>query len=153
MVTTQEFVTLFSTLEQAISQVIEGKPEAIRRVLTAFFAGGHVLLEDLPGVGKTRLAQTLARALDAVCHRIQFTPDMLPNDIIGVSIYNDGERAFQFMPGPVFANENLCAVRKCAVQKGFATCGDCKKMEECPTLGLITANHPDALKNLKKELP
>ncbi|MBP5301101.1 MAG: MoxR family ATPase [Victivallales bacterium] len=104
MITAQEFVTLFSTLEQAISQVIEGKPEAIRRVLTAFFAGGHVLLEDLPGVGKTRLAQTLARALDAVCHRIQFTPDMLPNDIIGVSVYNDGERAFQFMPGPVFAN-------------------------------------------------
>lgn len=104
MLTIQDFVLLFSTLEQSISQVIEGKSEAIQRVLTALFAGGHVLLEDLPGVGKTRLAQTLARTLAATCRRIQFTPDMLPNDIIGVSIYNDGERAFQFMPGPVFAN-------------------------------------------------
>ena len=100
----QEFVSLFNTLEQSISQVIEGKSEVIRRVLTTLFAEGHLLLEDLPGVGKTRLAQALARTMDATCRRIQFTPDMLPNDIIGVSIYNDGERSFQFMPGPVFAN-------------------------------------------------
>ena len=104
MPTVQEFVSLFNTLEQSISQVIEGKSEVIRRVLTTLFAEGHLLLEDLPGVGKTRLAQALARTMDATCRRIQFTPDMLPNDIIGVSIYNDGERSFQFMPGPVFAN-------------------------------------------------
>ena len=104
MLTIQDFALLFNNLEQSISQVIEGKSEVIRRVLTALFAEGHVLLEDLPGVGKTRLAQTLARTLDATCRRIQFTPDLLPTDIIGVSIYNDSERAFQFMPGPVFAN-------------------------------------------------
>ena len=104
MPTVLEFVSLFNTLEQSISQVIEGKSEVIRRVLTTLFAEGHLLLEDLPGVGKTRLAQALARTMDATCRRIQFTPDMLPNDIIGVSIYNDGERSFQFMPGPVFAN-------------------------------------------------
>ena len=91
-------------LERAVGQVVRGKDEVIRLAVVSLLAGGHVLIEDVPGVGKTTLAQTLARALGLAFQRIQFTSDLLPSDIIGVSIFNQKTQDFQFMPGPVFAN-------------------------------------------------
>ncbi len=88
----------------AMEAVIEGKPEAIRLALTVLLAEGHLLIEDVPGVGKTMLAKSLARAIDGVFQRIQFTPDLLPSDITGVSAFNQERRDFEFKPGPVFAN-------------------------------------------------
>jgi MoxR-like ATPase len=87
-----------------IEQVIEGKHNAIRVGLTVLLAEGHLLIEDVPGVGKTKFAKALARSIDCSVRRIQFTPDLLPSDITGVSVYNAEERDFEFKPGPVFAN-------------------------------------------------
>ncbi|HEY7857822.1 MAG TPA: MoxR family ATPase [Candidatus Nanopelagicales bacterium] len=91
-------------IRAAIETVIEGKPEVIQTALTVLLAEGHLLIEDVPGVGKTQLAKTLARALDCSVRRIQFTPDLLPGDVTGVSIFNQETRSFEFRPGAVFAN-------------------------------------------------
>ncbi|MDQ3755936.1 MAG: MoxR family ATPase [Acidobacteriota bacterium] len=91
-------------LQAAIETVIKGKTEAVRLCLVGLLAGGHLLVEDVPGVGKTTLAQALARALDCEFQRIQFTSDLLPSDVIGLSIFNERTGAFEFRPGPVFAN-------------------------------------------------
>ncbi|HEX8748570.1 MAG TPA: MoxR family ATPase [Pyrinomonadaceae bacterium] len=91
-------------LQSAIESVIKGKPEAVRLVVVTLIAGGHLLVEDVPGVGKTTLAQALARALDCSFQRIQFTSDLLPSDVIGLSIYNQHSGVFEWKPGPVFAN-------------------------------------------------
>ncbi|NKX49594.1 AAA domain-containing protein, partial [Arthrobacter deserti] len=88
----------------AINTVIDGKADAARLALTVLLAQGHLLLEDVPGVGKTMLAKTLARTIDCSVHRIQFTPDLLPSDVTGVSVYNQDKHVFEFRPGPVFAN-------------------------------------------------
>jgi MoxR-like ATPase len=88
----------------AVESVIEGKAEAVRLALTVLLAEGHVLIEDVPGVGKTMLAKALARSTDCSVRRIQFTPDLLPSDVTGVSAYNQERREFEFKPGPVFAN-------------------------------------------------
>jgi len=87
-----------------IELVIEGKADTIRLGLTVLLAEGHLLIEDVPGVGKTKFAKALARSIDCTVRRIQFTPDLLPSDITGVSIYNTESRDFEFKPGPVFAN-------------------------------------------------
>jgi MoxR-like ATPase len=89
---------------KAIEAVIEGKREAIQLTLAVLLAEGHLLIEDVPGVGKTMLAKALARAIDGSVRRVQFTPDLLPSDITGVSAYNQERREFEFKPGPVFAN-------------------------------------------------
>jgi MoxR-like ATPase len=91
-------------VSSAVESVIEGKAGAIRLALTVLLAEGHVLIEDVPGVGKTMLAKALARSTDGSVRRIQFTPDLLPSDITGVSAYNQERREFEFKPGPVFAN-------------------------------------------------
>jgi len=88
----------------AIESVIEGKRDAIQLTLAVLLAEGHLLIEDVPGVGKTMLAKALARAIDGSVRRVQFTPDLLPSDITGVSAYNQERREFEFKPGPVFAN-------------------------------------------------
>ena len=88
----------------AIETVIEGKRDAIQLTLAVLLAEGHLLIEDVPGVGKTMLAKALARAIDGTVRRVQFTPDLLPSDITGVSAYNQERREFEFKPGPVFAN-------------------------------------------------
>lgn len=91
-------------LDERVNSVIKGKRRAVRLAISALLARGHLLIEDVPGVGKTTLAFTLARAINCSFHRIQFTSDMLPSDIIGVSIYNPESHKFEFKPGPVFAN-------------------------------------------------
>ena len=87
-----------------IEKVIHGQSGTIRKLLAALFCGGHVLLEDVPGTGKTTLAKAIARSLDVGYHRIQFTPDLLPTDILGVSIFDPRSQQFNFHPGPVFTN-------------------------------------------------
>ena len=91
-------------LQKAIEGVIRGKAEAVRLAIVTLLAGGHLLVEDVPGVGKTTLAQALARALDCSFQRIQFTSDLLPSDVIGLSIYNQHASLFEWKPGPIFAN-------------------------------------------------
>ncbi len=88
----------------AMESVISGKPDLVRLTVAVFLAEGHLLLEDVPGVGKTTLAKSLAKAIDCSVGRIQFTPDLLPSDLTGVSIYRQAQHEFEFRPGPVFAN-------------------------------------------------
>ncbi len=105
-----ETLGLDSLLEAAgriranIERVIEGKPEVVRLALVVMLAEGHLLIEDVPGVGKTMLAKALARSVDCSVRRIQFTPDLLPSDVTGVSVYDLESREFEFKPGAVFAN-------------------------------------------------
>ncbi|MFC4533081.1 AAA family ATPase [Sphaerisporangium dianthi] len=87
-----------------VEQLLLGKTEAIRLALSCLLAGGHLLIEDLPGTGKTSLAKALAASIGGTSQRIQFTPDLLPTDITGVSVWDPDRRAFEFRPGPVFAN-------------------------------------------------
>lgn len=91
-------------LAKAMNSVIEGKPDVVRTAITVLLAEGHLLLEDVPGVGKTMLAKTLARSIDCSVRRVQFTPDLLPSDITGVSVFNQDVRDFEFRPGAIFAN-------------------------------------------------
>ena len=102
--TRQAFRAASERILSAINTVIDGKSEAAKLALTVLLAQGHLLLEDVPGVGKTLLAKTLARTIDCSVSRIQFTPDLLPSDVTGVSIYNQSSRQFEFRPGAVFAN-------------------------------------------------
>ncbi len=91
-------------LEAALGQAIRGKAEVIRLSLVCLLAKGHLLIEDVPGVGKTTLGAALARSVDCEFHRLQFTSDMLPSDVLGVTIYNAHTREFEFKPGPIFTN-------------------------------------------------
>ncbi len=87
-----------------VEQVVEGKPDVVRLTLVVLLAEGHLLIEDVPGVGKTMLAKALARSVDASVRRIQFTPDLLPSDVTGVSVFDQERRDFEFKPGAIFAN-------------------------------------------------
>jgi len=102
--TLDELVRVAHGVGRAVESVIEGKSDAIRLALIVLLAEGHLLIEDVPGVGKTMLAKALARSTGCSVRRIQFTPDLLPSDITGVSAYNQERREFEFKPGPVFAN-------------------------------------------------
>lgn len=95
---------IYQRIHNNISQVMKGQSAAIKKLLAAFASGGHVLLEDYPGTGKTTLAKALAFSFNATFKRIQFTPDLLPSDILGVSIFAQNDRAFHFHEGPIFAN-------------------------------------------------
>ncbi len=100
----EEVATKLSRLIENVASVVLGKPRAIELAIVALLAEGHVLIEDVPGVGKTLLARALAASIDCSFRRIQFTPDLLPSDILGSSIYNAGSGEFIFKPGPIFAN-------------------------------------------------
>src|ERR1700726_3874768 len=101
-----EFRSAYHRVKSEIGKVIVGHDEIVHGVLTCLFIGGHALLEGVPGLGKTMLVRTLAQALDLDFNRIQFTPDLMPSDVIGTNIINEtpeGRRAFSFQPGPIFA--------------------------------------------------
>ncbi|MCW8130932.1 MAG: MoxR family ATPase [Planctomycetota bacterium] len=99
-----DFAAAVKKIEENLGRVIRGKAEGIRLLMISFLAGGHTLLEDVPGTGKTTLAKSLARSIDGVFRRVQFTPDLLPADITGSTFYNPKEGQFEFREGPVFAN-------------------------------------------------
>src|SRR5690606_26736907 len=103
-ITAEEFAQQTSQIIASISSVIDGKTEAVRSALTCLFAEGHLLIEDVPGVGKTMLARALAASVDATVRRIQFTPDLLPGDVTGVAVYDPVAREFEFKRGAVFAH-------------------------------------------------
>src|SRR5579872_4822205 len=104
MIASQVSSSKISDLEMSLSSVIRGKPEAVRLSLVCLLARGHLLIEDVPGVGKTTLAHALARSVQCNFHRLQFTSDMLPSDVLGVTIYNAHSQEFEFKPGPIFTN-------------------------------------------------
>jgi MoxR-like ATPase len=135
----------------SINTVIDGKSEAAKLALTVLLAQGHLLLEDVPGVGKTLLAKTLARTIDCSVSRIQFTPDLLPSDVTGVSIYNQASRLFEFRPGAVFANivigdeinrasaKTQSALLECMEEHQVTVDGDSYKLDE-PFMVVATQN-------------
>ena len=99
-----DLVHAAARIRASVESVVEGKGEVVRTALTVLLAEGHLLIEDVPGVGKTMLAKTLAKSLDCTVRRIQFTPDLLPSDVTGVSVFNQDTRDFEFRPGAIFAN-------------------------------------------------
>lgn len=103
-ITSASAIEQIERLQQAVETVIKGKSEAIRLAIVTLIAGGHLLVEDVPGVGKTTLAHALAKALDCTFQRIQFTSDLLPSDVIGLSVYSQHSSLFEWKPGPIFAN-------------------------------------------------
>ena len=98
------FSKRFDLIATNVEKVIQGKRDVVELVLLALVAEGHVLVEDVPGVGKTQLAKSVARSIDSVFQRIQFTPDLLPSDVTGVSVWDRNRNEFEFKPGPIFAN-------------------------------------------------
>src|SRR6478672_7690328 len=100
----EESAARLRRLRENVAAVLLGKPEAIRLAVVALLADGHLLIEDVPGIGKTLLAKALARSIDGVCHRVQFTPDLLPSDLTGTSVFHQPRGEFVFVPGPLFAH-------------------------------------------------
>jgi MoxR-like ATPase len=104
MMSTDEVARTAERIASSVGSVIEGKPDVIALGTVVLLAGGHLLVEDVPGVGKTMLAKSLARSIDGDMRRIQFTPDLMPSDVTGVSVFNQQTREFEFRPGGIFAN-------------------------------------------------
>ena len=100
----ESFGRVFDRIVSNVETVIQGKRDAIELMVLAMVSEGHVLIEDVPGVGKTQLAKSLARSIEGAFHRVQFTPDLLPSDVTGVSVWDRHAERFDFKPGPIFAN-------------------------------------------------
>src|SRR5256884_6479482 len=100
----EQFASAFSRVADNVRQVIQGKPHEVELALVTLVAEGHLLIEDVPGVGKTMLAKAMARSIDCSFRRIQFTPDLLPTDVTGVNVFNQERGDFEFKPGAIFAN-------------------------------------------------
>ncbi|MFM2126165.1 MAG: hypothetical protein RL328_2616 [Acidobacteriota bacterium] len=141
-------------LEAVLGEAIQGKPEVVRLALACLLARGHLLIEDVPGVGKTTLAQALARSVRSRFHRIQFTSDMLPSDVLGVTIYNSRSEEFEFKPGPVFTHFLLAdeinratpktqsALLEAMNERQVTVDGRCYPLEE-PFMVIATQNPAD----------
>jgi MoxR-like ATPase len=104
MTALDDLASTTARITSSIERVIEGKPDVVRLAVTVLLSEGHLLIEDVPGVGKTMLAKALARTIDCSVRRVQFTPDLLPSDVTGVSVFNQESREFEFKPGAIFAN-------------------------------------------------
>lgn len=124
----EEIKAFADSLEANVEKIIVGKREQVEQAVTALFAGGHILLEDVPGSGKTMLAKSIARSIDGEFKRIQFTPDLLPADITGINYFNHKTSEFEFIPGPVFSNVLLADEINRATPKTQAGLLEC--MEE-----------------------
>ena len=98
------FASSFQRIAENVNGVLQGKPLEVRLALVCLIAEGHLLIEDVPGVGKTMLAKSVARSIDSSFRRIQFTPDLLPTDVTGVNVFNQERGDFEFKPGAIFAN-------------------------------------------------
>jgi MoxR-like ATPase len=145
------FKQSFERIASNIDQTIQGKGEVVRLALIALLAEGHLLLEDVPGVGKTMLAKSLAKSLGCSWQRIQFTPDLLPSDVTGVNIWNDSESAFDFRPGAIFANivlgdeinraspKTQSALLECMEERQVTLDGTTRQLEE-PFMVIATQN-------------
>ena len=133
--------TLAASLIHSISQVIVGKENETELVLTALLAGGHVLLEDVPGTGKTTLAKTLAKSLDCGFSRVQFTPDLLPADITGMRIFNQQSGSFSFVKGPVFTNILLADEINRATPRTQSALLECMEEKQVTEGGVTYALH------------
>ncbi|GAB3446879.1 MoxR family ATPase [Streptomonospora sediminis] len=147
-------IAIAGRIREAVETVIEGKPDVVRIALTVLLAEGHLLIEDIPGVGKTMLAKSLGRAIDCSVQRVQFTPDLLPADITGVSVYHQDRREFEFNPGPVFANivlgdeinraspKTQSALLECMEEMQVSVDGETRPLER-PFMVVATQNPAD----------
>src|SRR5690554_2463871 len=133
------FTDIFNRLVANVDQVLLGKTFVIRLSFTALLSEGHLLLEDFPGTGKTSLARAIAQSVEGTSSRIQFTPDLLPGDITGVSIYVQKSAAFEFHSGPIFANIELADETNRASAKSQATLLEIMEEAQVPVAGV---SHP-----------